>query len=117
MTAKTPEAAALRNGWVLQCFEFIEGNETQVAGAITLCRLPHNANHPFAVHWFNAYDGGLHAGDYCVDLEEAKKKYRERINSTHPTEPSPELIDPPAGSKAQSLVGHQAAMLRRKFGE
>lgn len=117
---KDPLEAAKAKGWVVQCFEPMKGDGVQAPGAVTLCKLPNNPNHPFVVHFFNAQDGGFYHGNYCVDLEEAKKAYRTKIDryARHDTENRAfSAIDPPGSRPAYSMNALRASRLRREYGD
>jgi hypothetical protein len=65
---------AFQLGWVLIKSIPIKGDGVQAPGAVTMCEID-NPHHPFAVHFFNAQDGGFHAGEYSKTRAEAEEKY------------------------------------------
>lgn len=70
----TVTGQAKRQGWTV----LLATDITKVAGlpsSITLCKV--RDNH-YAVHFFNAQDGGFHHGEYC-DEDRAVLAYRKRV--------------------------------------
>lgn len=65
-----------RKGWIVLKSTEVRGDGAQAPGAVTLCYTG-SEDRPFAVHFFNAQDGGLHSGDYYAadEREDAEARY------------------------------------------
>lgn len=74
----TLQGQAAKMGWQIVKSVVIYGDGVQAPGAVVMSIIERNQEHPYAIHFFNAQDGGFHAGNYCATREEAEEAYTKR---------------------------------------
>lgn len=73
-----PDVAAKAKGWEVVERTEVKGDGIQAPGFVVMSTTG-EVPFAYAVHFFNAQDGGFHSGDYCKDLTEASASYRDKV--------------------------------------